>query len=45
VRVHVPADVAREGILRPGLSVTVRVDTREGAEAAADARVRTALRR
>ncbi|GEO99381.1 HlyD family secretion protein [Methylobacterium haplocladii] len=28
VRVHVPADVAREGLLRPGMSVTVRVDTR-----------------
>lgn len=28
VRIHVPADVAREGLLRPGLSVTVRVDTR-----------------
>jgi membrane fusion protein (multidrug efflux system) len=37
VRVHVPADVAREGLLRPGLSVTVRVDTREAAtKAAAD---------
>ncbi|KQP42873.1 hemolysin D [Methylobacterium sp. Leaf104] len=45
VRVHVPADVAREGILRPGLSVTVRVDTREGSEAAGDDRVRTASRR
>ncbi|SFG53589.1 HlyD family secretion protein [Methylobacterium gossipiicola] len=30
VRVRVPADVAREGLLRPGLSVTVRVDTRAG---------------
>lgn len=29
VRVHVPEDVAREGLLRPGLSVVVRVDTRE----------------
>ncbi|GJE56606.1 MULTISPECIES: HlyD family secretion protein [Methylobacterium] len=28
VRVHVPADVASEGLLRPGMSVTVRVDTR-----------------
>jgi membrane fusion protein (multidrug efflux system) len=46
VRVHVPADVAREGILRPGLSVTVRVDTREGAQATAgEDRVRTAERR
>ena len=31
VRVRVPAEVAREGVLRPGLSVTVRVDTREAA--------------
>ncbi len=45
VRVHVPADIAREGILRPGLSVTVRVDTREtGETAAADDRLRTAAR-
>ena len=34
VRVHVPEDVAREGLLRPGLSVVVRVDTRVPAEAA-----------
>ncbi|WP_375455776.1 HlyD family secretion protein [uncultured Methylobacterium sp.] len=33
VRVRVPAEVAAEGLLRPGLSVTVRVDTREGADA------------
>jgi len=33
VRVHVPEDVAREGLLRPGLSVVVKVDTREGADA------------
>ena len=33
VRVKVPAEVAAEGLLRPGLSVTVRVDTREGADA------------
>ncbi|WP_311275001.1 HlyD family secretion protein [Methylobacterium sp. WCS2018Hpa-22] len=39
VRIHVPADVAREGLLRPGLSVTVRVDTR-----GEDERVRTAWR-
>ncbi|GJE19401.1 HlyD family secretion protein [Methylobacterium marchantiae] len=32
VRVRVPADVAHEGLLRPGLSVTVRVDTRDGGE-------------
>ncbi|WP_404810528.1 HlyD family secretion protein [Methylobacterium flocculans] len=40
VRVHVPAEVAREGILRPGLSVTVRVDTR----AASGESLRTAAR-
>ncbi len=28
VRVRVPEEVAREGLLRPGLSVVVRVDTR-----------------
>ncbi|GJE58668.1 HlyD family secretion protein [Methylobacterium trifolii] len=33
VRIHVPAEVAAEGLLRPGLSVVVRVDTREGADA------------
>ncbi|MBD8907225.1 HlyD family secretion protein [Methylorubrum zatmanii] len=33
VRVHVPEDVAREGLLRPGLSVVVKVDTRDGADA------------
>ena len=32
VRIHVPANIAREGLLRPGLSVTVRVDTRDGGE-------------
>ncbi|WP_336487433.1 HlyD family secretion protein [Methylobacterium nigriterrae] len=41
VRVRVPEEVAREGLLRPGLSVTVRVDTRDGASAAGS-RVRTA---
>ncbi|MEA1833022.1 HlyD family secretion protein [Methylobacterium durans] len=38
VRVRVPEEIAREGLLRPGLSVTVRVDTRE----AGQGRVRTA---
>lgn len=38
VRVRVPEAVAREGLLRPGLSVTARVDTREAGEA----RMRTA---
>lgn len=43
VRVRVPADVAREGVLRPGLSVTVRVDTREANAASASTdRLRTA---
>ena len=45
VRVHVPAEIAREGILRPGLSVTVRVDTREpSGTVAGDDTVRTASR-
>ena len=39
VRVRVPEEVAREGLLRPGLSVYVRVDTRDGREP----RVRTAI--
>ena len=30
VRVRVPADVARSGVLRPGLSVVVEIDTRSG---------------
>ncbi|MCJ2017214.1 HlyD family secretion protein [Methylobacterium sp. E-065] len=32
VRVRVPDDIAREGLLRPGLSAVVRVDTRAGAD-------------
>jgi membrane fusion protein, multidrug efflux system len=32
VRIHVPADVARENLLRAGMSVVVHVDTRQGAE-------------
>ncbi len=32
VRVRVPEEVAREGLLRPGLSAVVRVDTRTGAD-------------
>ncbi|MEL6060587.1 MULTISPECIES: HlyD family secretion protein [unclassified Methylobacterium] len=32
VRVRVPEEVAREGLLRPGLSAVVRVDTRAGAD-------------
>ena len=38
VRVKVPADVARQGLLRPGLSVVVDVDTREQASAPSLAR-------
>jgi membrane fusion protein (multidrug efflux system) len=34
VRVEVPADVAREGVLRPGMSVVVSIDTKSGADAA-----------
>ncbi len=33
VRIHVPAAVARQGILRPGLSVVVSVNTKAGAVA------------
>ena len=32
VRLEVPADVAREGVLRPGMSVVVSVDTKSGTE-------------
>ena len=32
VRLEVPADVAREGVLRPGMSVVVRIDTKSGTE-------------
>jgi membrane fusion protein, multidrug efflux system len=34
VRIHVPADVAREGLLRPGMSVVVSVNTKAKAPAA-----------
>jgi membrane fusion protein (multidrug efflux system) len=34
VRIHVPPAIAREGILRPGLSVVVSVNTKAGAVAA-----------
>jgi membrane fusion protein, multidrug efflux system len=43
VRVKVPADIAAEGLLRPGLSVVARVDTRTEAERRA-AETRTAVR-
>ncbi len=42
VRVRVPAELAREGVLRPGLSVTVRVDTRDAKAAGGPDRLRTA---
>jgi membrane fusion protein, multidrug efflux system len=32
VRVAIPPEVAREGVLRPGLSVVVRVDRRDRGE-------------
>ena len=45
VRIAVPADVAGSGVLRPGMSVVVSVDTKRGAAIAARrAAVRTALR-
>ena len=34
VRLRVPADIAREGVLRPGMSVVVSVDTKAGAAGA-----------
>jgi membrane fusion protein (multidrug efflux system) len=43
VRVHVPADVADRGALRPGMSVVVSVNTKPGA--AATALTRTAQNR
>jgi membrane fusion protein (multidrug efflux system) len=33
VRLEVPADVAREGVLRPGMSVVVSIDTKSGTAA------------
>jgi membrane fusion protein, multidrug efflux system len=36
VRIHVPLDVAREGLLRPGMSVVVSVNTKASAVAAND---------
>jgi len=42
VRIHVPADVAERGALRPGMSVVVSVNTKSGAVAAVSAVERTA---
>jgi membrane fusion protein (multidrug efflux system) len=36
VRIHVPLDVARQGLLRPGMSVVVSVNTKSGTVAADD---------
>ena len=45
VRIRVPAEVAREGLLRPGLSVVVEVHTRDESAAAAVAGERARARR
>jgi membrane fusion protein (multidrug efflux system) len=42
VRIHVPADVAERGALRPGMSVVATVNTKPGATASDAARTRTA---
>jgi membrane fusion protein (multidrug efflux system) len=42
VRIHVPADVAERGALRPGLSVVATVNTKPGAPVAVAASTRTA---
>jgi membrane fusion protein, multidrug efflux system len=44
VRIHVPADVAREGLLRPGMSVVVRVNTKATAVAEGAAATKNAAR-
>jgi membrane fusion protein (multidrug efflux system) len=43
VRIHVPADVAERGALRPGMSVVATVNTKPGAVASVAARTRTAV--
>jgi membrane fusion protein, multidrug efflux system len=42
VRIAVPSDVAEQGLLRPGMSVVVSVDTKPGAVAANQDKVMTA---
>jgi membrane fusion protein (multidrug efflux system) len=42
VRIHVPADVAERGALRPGMSVVATVNTKPGAAASVAERTRTA---
>jgi membrane fusion protein (multidrug efflux system) len=44
VRIHVPADVAREGLLRPGMSVVVRVNTKTNTVAESAAVTKNAAR-
>jgi membrane fusion protein (multidrug efflux system) len=44
VRILVPADVARQAVLRPGMSVVVSVDTKPGALASAQPMGTTAVR-
>jgi membrane fusion protein (multidrug efflux system) len=42
VRIQVPAEVAEQGVLRPGMSVVVNVDTKPGAVAIVP--IRTAVK-
>jgi membrane fusion protein, multidrug efflux system len=42
VRIHVPADIAERGALRPGMSVVATVNTKPGAAASVAERTRTA---
>jgi membrane fusion protein (multidrug efflux system) len=44
VRIHVPADVAERGALRPGMSVVATVNTKAGAAASVAERTRTATK-
>jgi membrane fusion protein (multidrug efflux system) len=39
VRIHVPAEVAREALLRPGMSVVVSVNTKSAAVAETNKRL------
>jgi membrane fusion protein (multidrug efflux system) len=44
VRIHVPVEIAREGLLRPGMSVVVRVNTKAAAVAAGGGAAQSASR-
>jgi membrane fusion protein (multidrug efflux system) len=44
VRIHVPPDVTREGLLRPGMSVVVRVNTKTSTVAESAATTKNAAR-